>query len=122
MEDQVHAQEIISRYQNGERHFENLEIEGDFSNCTLQGITFENCFIVADFRYCDLTNAKFLYSNIKTCDFRYAKLTDSVFEELAVESTQFYESITEGILFRNNFSYGQLIKEADFERLFKTPL
>lgn len=113
------TQEILVRYKNGERHFKDLDIEGDFSNNDLNGICFEGCFIAADFRYCNLSNSKFINGNIKTSDFRFSDLTNSTFKNLAVESTQFKGAKTDGMVFLDNYFYGQNMAQIDFEELFK---
>ncbi len=113
------TQTIIDLYNNGQRYFKGLDIEGDFSSQNLSGICFDECFIAADFRYCNLSNAHFKNGNIKTCDFRYSNLTDAEFNNLAVESTQFDWAMTEGLRFVNNYCYGKEIAESDFEALFK---
>lgn len=107
-------------YKNGQRCFKGLDIEGDFSNQDLNGISFEECFIAADFKYSDLSNSQFKNGNIKTSDFRYSNLTNSEFTNLAVESTQFDWAKTDGLKFRENYCYGQEVAETDFEKLFKT--
>lgn len=120
MENQTSIQEILKLYNNGQRCFKGLDIEGDFSNQDLNGISFEECFIAADFKYSDLSNSQFKNGNIKTSDFRYSDLTNSEFMNLAVESTQFDWSKTEGLKFEGNYCYGQEVAESDFEKLFKT--
>lgn len=119
MENQSLIQQILIRYENGERHFKNLDIEGDFSHNDLSGICFEGCFILADFRYCNLSNSKFVNGNIKTSDFRYSDLTNSTFRNLAVESSQFKGAKTNGITLSDNYCYGQKMSQTDFEELFK---
>jgi len=118
MENRPLIQEILTRYNNGERHFKSLDIEGDFKNNDLNGICFEECFIAADFRYCNLSNSKFINGNIKTSDFRFGDLTNSIFKSLAIESTQFDGAKTNGIIFSDNYCYGQNVSQTDFKKIF----
>ena len=113
-------QEILHQYKQGQRYFKGLDIEGDFKNNDLSGISFDECFIAADFKYCTLTNAHFINGNIKTSDFRYTDLTNSVFKNLAVESTQFDWAKTDGLVFEGNYCYGQHVSPEDFYTTFKT--
>lgn len=111
---------ILEQYRNGKRYFKSLEIEGDFSTQDLRGIIFEECFIAADFKYCNLENAKFVNGNIKTSDFRYSNLKNTIFKNLAVEATQFDWAKTDGLIFHGNSCYGQDLHQADFKELLKT--
>ena len=119
MKNQFIIQEILQRYKEGQRQFKDLDIEGDFSHQNLEEIEFENCFIAADFRHCNLANSKFLNGNIKTSDFRFSTLTNAVFTGLAVEGTEFEGAETEGVVFEGNYCYGQVVGMEDFEKLFK---
>lgn len=114
------TQEILERYKNGERHFSELDIEGDLSKKNLTGISFDQCFIAADFRYCNLANSSFTNGNIKTSDFRYADLTNSKFQKLAIESTQFDWAKMDGIIFEGNYCFGSDVDLEDFFKLFKS--
>lgn len=120
MENQTSIQEFLSLYNSGQRRFKGLNIEGDLSNQDLSGVSFEDCFITADFKYADLSNSQFIGGNIKTSDFRYSNLTNAEFMNLAVESTSFDWAKTEGLKFKGNFCYGQVVAESNFEKLFKT--
>ena len=77
----------------------------DLRNQKLSGITFKNCFISADFRNSDLTNTKFIKSNIKTSDFRNANLTNALMENVSFEATKFKGAKTNGFIFNDNYSY-----------------
>ena len=111
--------ELLSRYQNGERSFVELDIEnGDLRGTKLADATFENCFLTVDFRGANLRNSKFINGNIKTCDFREADLTHAHFEELAVDSTRFKGAKTKGLVFKNNYVMGQQVNQQDFEEYF----
>lgn len=120
MEKLTTVEEILVLYKAGQRKFKGLDIEGDFSNESLNGILFDECFIAADFKYCNLSNSTFKNGNIKTSDFRYSNLTNAKFINLSVESTNFDWANTNGIKFTENYCYGQLVPESDFEVLFKT--
>lgn len=120
MEKLTIIEEILKLYKAGQRKFIGLDIEGDFSNENLSGILFDECFIAADFKYCNLSNSTFKNGNIKTSDFRYSNLTNAKFINLSVESTNFDWANTNGIKFTENYCYGQIVSESDFEVLFKT--
>ena len=87
----------------------------DLRNQKLSGLTFNNCFISANFRNSDLTNTKFIKSNIKTSDFRNANLTDALMENVSFEATRFKGAKTNGFIFNDNFSYSKKgIRQTEF--------
>lgn len=111
---------VLEQYKNGQRYFSDLDIEDEsFEGQNLEGIVFENCLLYARFCGANLRNAKFINGAIKTCDFRKSDLTNAHFEHLSVESAEFAGSITTGVYFNNNWSYGQAVTQADFEDWIK---
>ena len=109
---------IVEEYRQGKRYFEDLDLnEESFDGQNLEGITFDRCFLYSSFRKANLRNAKFINGNIKTCDFREADLTNAHFENVAIEAAQFRDAKTDGIYFDNNWCYGQVVKQIDFERI-----
>jgi len=108
--------QVLEEYNQGKRHFTNLDLDNEsFDELHLEGIIFENCFIGSSFRKTNLRNARFISSNIKTCDFSNADLTNAHFENLSVEAAIFKGALIDGIVFNNNWCYGQLLVQADFE-------
>jgi uncharacterized protein YjbI with pentapeptide repeats len=60
MEDNYTKEELLKNYKDGQRHFEGLEMSHvDLRGENLEAIIFEKCFLMVDFRECNLTNAKF---------------------------------------------------------------
>ena len=99
------AEEVLARYQSGERHFDNLELDvhDDFHNsqgADLTGIDFRGSFLFADFRGACLRRANFDHCNVKTCDFRGADLREATFCHAALDGAEFN---------------GALMSEANFE-------
>ncbi len=98
--------EFLKQVKLGKTVFEEIDIENiDLRNENLSGITFKKCFISADFRNSNLSNTKFIKSNIKTCDFRNADLTNGLMENVSFESTRFKGAKIDGFIFNNNYSY-----------------
>ena len=79
----------------------------DLRNENLSGLTFKACLISADFRNCDLTNTKFIKSNIKTSDFRNSNLTNALMENVSFEATRFKGAKTNGFIFNDNYCYSE---------------
>ncbi len=103
---QLSKAEFLELVKSGKTIFEDVDLENmDLRNKNLSGITFINCFISADFRNSDLSNTKFLKSNIKTCDFRNADLTNGLMKNVSFESTRFKGSKTDGFIFNDNYCH-----------------
>ena len=86
------ADELIRRYQSGERYFGQCELEEpicDFRGVDLSEADFRGSFLVADFREANLRSTNFTGCNVKTCDFRGADLRNAIFREAALEATEF---------------------------------
>jgi len=116
MEEYYSAAKILERYQNGERYFCDIDMENEsFKWATLEGVTFERCFLYSDFRGANLRNAKFINGNVKCCDFRDADLTNAYFENVSIESTAFKGAKVDGIYFNHNWAYSQEVNQKDFE-------
>ncbi len=107
--------ELLLRYQNGQRHFTDLDLQGSLKGQDLSGAIFEKCFLLVDFSHCNLSNAQFLNGNVKYSDFRYANLTNSIFRRVAVEGTQFQGAQTEGLVFDENYCYSATLYQEDFK-------
>ena len=105
------VEQLIEAYNNGERHFISLEFESSesFDGLDFSGSTFEDCYFCAYFTNTNLTNAKFINSNIKTSDFRRANLTNAYMTGCNMESTRFKDSIRVDFIFENNFCMGRVV-------------
>ena len=111
---------ILESYQEGQRYFQNLDMENEsFEGQNLQDITFEDCSLYISFRNANLKNAKFINSGIKTCDFRDTDLTNARFENVCIENALFARSKTDNIYFDSNSAFGQLVTKEDFEAWIK---
>jgi hypothetical protein len=90
--------EILRRYQDGERDFRGLDIGRDsqgqvvsdsdgrsFRGAVLDDADFTDCFIFADFTGASLRNCKFR-ANVKTCSFDLADLRGADFTDAAIDS------------------------------------
>jgi uncharacterized protein YjbI with pentapeptide repeats len=117
----ITLEELLSAYSSGKRHFIDCDFEEDISvkGMDLSDVSFENCFLFLDFRNAKLTNSKFLCCNIKTADFRGADLTDAMIKNCSVESTMFKGAKIDGLIFEDNYCYGAIVIQDDFDRLFK---
>lgn len=107
------ADELMQRYQNGERYFAEAELDAavyDLRGVTLQGADFSRSYIVADFREADLRGVSFERANVKTCDFRGADLRNANFSGAALESTEFDGAKLEGVDFSGASAYGRELK------------
>lgn len=89
-------EEILQRYQRGERDFTGLEIEEEggtsFTGVCLDGADFSSAFIVASFERASLKGARFLGANLKTCSFLGADLRRADFAGAALDGTTFQAS------------------------------
>jgi uncharacterized protein YjbI with pentapeptide repeats len=120
MENGYTAQEILNRYQSGERYFSDVEMENEsFEGANLEGVSFERCFLYSNFRGAKLRSAKFINGNVKTCDFRDADLTNAHFENVSIESAAFKGANVEGVYFNHNWAYGQEVNQKEFEEFIQ---
>ena len=114
------AEWVLERYAEGQRYFSNLNlINESFDDRILEDVIFENCTLYVCFVRANLRNARFINGGVKTCDFRNADLTNAHFENVCVESVQFAGAKTEGVYFDNNSSYGQNVRQKDFDEWLK---
>lgn len=102
---------------SGQRHFKalNFEYESGFSGKDFSGVIFENCFLYLDFRNSNLSNAQFIRCNIKEIDLRGARLCGALMTHCLVESAMFSGANTTGFRFVENYYYGLVLNQADFD-------
>lgn len=107
------ANELLQRYQNGERYFGATELDQepiDFSCLSLEGIIFApGSFLMVDFRNANLKGADFSDCNVKTCDFRGADLEDACFRNAALEATQFQNANLKNCDFAGASCYSKVL-------------
>ena len=113
------AQHFLKSYENGQRYFSNLdfEYEAGFSNKSFVDVIFENCFLYVDFSHSDLTNAQFIDCNLKEIDLSYANLTNCKMTKCLVESAWFAGAIVNNFQFLENYYYGSVLEQEDFNML-----
>jgi len=109
--------QLLEAYKNGQRKFENWDFEedGSIEGLNLTGIEFYGCFLFLNFQNANLSNSKFIECNIKTADFSGANLTNALIKNCAVESTTFKGSINTGFRFEENYAYGAIATQKDFD-------
>src|SRR5258706_16122518 len=104
----VSSEDVLRRYQGGERDFQGLEIDdldgkAPFHGAALDGADFSRAFIVADFRNASLRQATFVNANVKTCSYSGADLTNADFTGAALCSTTFSHTRMDGARFDGAF-------------------
>ena len=110
------SDELLLRYQNGERHFAQAELDGpnyDLRNANLEGADLSHSFITADFRGANLRGVDFTSSNIKTCDFRGAELHEAIFSGALLEGTRFDGAFLEGAKFDGATCFGRTLESEE---------
>lgn len=101
----------------GQRHFTALDFEYEegFSGKDFSGVIFERCYLYVDMRNCNLYEAQFIHCNIKEIDLRGANLTSAFMTHCLVESAMFKGASTAGFRFIENYYYGLVLNQADFD-------
>ena len=111
------AEELIRRYQSGERYFGETALDEDpvdFSNLVLAGIVFApHTFLFADFRNANLKNADFSNCNLKTCDFRGSDLENASFRNALLEATEFNGANLANTDFTGASCYSRVLKSGE---------
>jgi len=110
------AEELIRRYEKGERSFVKTELDdGDYDlrNAVLEGADFSRSSLTVDFQGANLKEANFSYANVKTSDFRNADLSGAVFNGAALEATNFEGAKLEGTNFAGAHCYSYTLKEGE---------
>jgi uncharacterized protein YjbI with pentapeptide repeats len=120
MTDIKNISEFIDLYKNGQRLFVDLEFENgeSFSGLDISGTTFKKCWFCADFSNANLTDYKFIDSNIKASDFSNANLTRAVIKGCAVQSTESKGANITDFNFEDNSAYGSTLDLNDFKRIY----
>ena len=112
--------EFIERYKSGMRIFTDLEFEHgeSFNGLDITGTDFKNCWFCADFSNSNLTDCKFIDSNIKTSDFSNSNLTRAEIKGCAVESTEYKVAVITDFIFENNSDYVNILDLNDFKQIY----
>ncbi|NHZ33451.1 pentapeptide repeat-containing protein [Massilia rubra] len=114
------ASEVLAAYERGERCFQGLTIcRESFEGQVLEDVVFQDCNLYVDFRHANLRNATFRNGGIKTCDFRDADLSGARFENVSVEGSQYARAKTDGVCWNNNWAYGSISTQDDFDSWIK---
>ena len=110
------AQEILTQYSQGKRHFIDLDIPDgeDFSGVNLENVIFEKCWLsIANFSNARLKNAVFRDCNIKCSSFHKADLRNSNFYGSAVEAIVLEDANLEGANFEGAWLYGCELRKGE---------
>lgn len=108
--------ELLRRYDAGERHFEGAELDNgvlDLRRVTREGCDFSESFITADFRGANLKSVIFASANLKTCDFSNAYLRDANFSAAALDATTFVGAEVEGAEFAGASCYSHTLSPGE---------
>ena len=114
---------FFAAFESGTRHFTALDFEYEegFSGKDFSGVIFERCYLYVDMRNSNLYEAQFIGCNIKEIDLRGANLSNAFMTHCLVESARFNGAKTEGFRFVENYYYGLVLNQADFdEKLLHT--
>lgn len=111
----MNAKEILANFQNGVTEFSGLDVVGSLEGENLEGITFEQCSMLINFKGANLKGAKFKDGSIKNGNFTDADLTDAHFENMVIDKATFKGANTNGLYFRNNSFEGSPISQDNFE-------
>lgn len=114
------AAQFFAAIDSGQRYFTDLDFEYEegFSGKDFSAVIFERCFLYVDMRNSNLYNAQFINCNIKEIDLRGANLTGALMTRCLVESTMFKGACTAGFRFIENYYYGLVLNQADFDEKF----
>ena len=108
--------ELIARYQLGERYFADIDLaDGSvLASLDLHDSNFDNALLTdIDFRGANLTQVSFRDANVKCSDFRDANLSHATFERAHIEGALFSAKGCEEAHFTGAWYYGVQLKEGD---------
>jgi uncharacterized protein YjbI with pentapeptide repeats len=115
------AEEVLSRYQAGERYFPNTELPvgSSLARSILAGSDFKGSWLSeVDFQSADLRHVCFDESNVKLSDFRHADLSDASFRGSALCGATFAGAKLDSVRAENATYYGAPI--TDIRKLTET--
>lgn len=116
------AAAFFQAHSNGQRQFNDLDFEylDGFQNKDFSDCIFENCFLYLDFERSNFTNAQFIQCNLKEIRLVNCNLTNAVMKNCLVESAEFDGAIIEGFQFLENYYFGIVLGQTDFEKTFRS--
>lgn len=110
------CEELIKRYQNGERNFPETELSNaDLSGVVLDGAFFEkfSWFFDSNFEGASLCGTSFRECNVKCASFKNADLTGAIFELASIESINLEGAIVTDASFIGATFYGYTLSAED---------
>ena len=112
-------EEILRRYQAGDRNFRDLQIWAPtgtldlaFRDADLSEADFSGCFIEADFEGAILRNAKFS-ANLKCSNFSRADLRGADFSNAAIDAATFDGADLADANFEGAGAFGYIFKKGE---------
>ena len=114
------ASEFFELYQNGQRYFYRLDFENEagFTSKNFSDIVFDQGFLFLDFQDSNFTHAKCLKCNLKEIDLSKIDLTNAILQNCLVESANFDGAIVKNFKFIDNYYFGVVISQDEFELVF----
>ncbi|WP_417396865.1 pentapeptide repeat-containing protein [Gimesia chilikensis] len=116
------AEELLERYQAGERVFNGSRIETDESGILagsiLNGLVLRNAYVKLSFQRASLRGADFWDSELKGSDFSYADLRGARFVGSVLSDTSFQGARLEGAEFNNACYQLRMLKAGEFPDSF----
>ncbi len=111
----MNASEILNHYKNGVRLFKSIHIVGSLAGENLEGIEFEECSLLVNFKGANLQGSVFKKGHIKNANFVEADLSNAKFENMVIDTANFKDAKTDDIQFRFNRYAGSYATQEDFD-------
>lgn len=112
------AEELLERYQAGERVFNGSRIETDesgiLSGCTLDGLMLRNAYVKLSFQRASLRGADFWDAELKGSDFSQADLRGAKFVGSVLGDISFQGARLEGAQFNNACYQLRMLKTGEY--------
>ena len=111
------AEEIVARYQAGERNFARTELPEDscLRGANLAGANFKNSWLsCVDFREADLRGTLFEECNVKVSDFRRADLRGASFRGSTLCGVLLKDARLDAVLIDGATYYGGAVDDIQF--------
>ncbi|HAW27073.1 MAG TPA: hypothetical protein DCY03_02975 [Planctomycetaceae bacterium] len=112
------AEELLARYQAGERVFNGSRIETDdresLSGCKLDGLVLRNAYVKLSFQGASLRGADFWDAELKGSDFSNADLRGAQFHGSVLSNTSFQDARLEGAQFNEACYQFRILKTGEF--------
>ncbi|MFH1301462.1 MAG: pentapeptide repeat-containing protein [Planctomycetota bacterium] len=112
------AEELLERYQAGERVFNGSRIETDdhkaLSGCKLDGLVLRNSYVKLSFHGASLRGADFWDAELKGSDFSQADLRGAKFHSSVLGDISFRDARLEGAQFNEACYHFRMLKTGEF--------